>query len=67
MDGWMDGRLIPTLRTQTPGAVVGGHGHAVTQPPSMFGLWSGALSAALPLTLRAAERPLAPLAPTTVH
>lgn len=59
--------MSPTLRAQAAGAVVRGERHAVAQPPPVFGLRSRALSAALPLAVRAARRPLAPLGPAAVH
>lgn len=52
---------------EAAGAVLGSQRRPVTQPASVFGLRGCALSAALPLALGAAHRPLAPLAPAAVH
>lgn len=60
-------KMLPTLCTEAAGAVVCSQGHPVTQPSSMFGLWSGTLSAALPVAVWTAHWPLAPLSPAAVH
>lgn len=58
---------MPTLSAEAARAVVRRHCHPVAQPASVFGLWGGALPAALPLAVRAARRPLAPIPPAAVH
>lgn len=48
---WREMVVLPTLCAEAAGAVVCSQCHPVTQPPSMFGLRSCTLSAALPLTV----------------
>lgn len=59
--------MLPTLCAEAASAVVCSHRHPVAQPASMFGLRRRALSAALPLAVRTAHRPLAPLSPAAIH
>ncbi len=58
---------ILTLRTQSSRAVLSALTFSLTHLASVTGRWCVALPPSLPLTLRATNRPLAPLLPDSIH